>query len=73
MKIESNIKGMYDNLKLFITSCYDTNCSYNSKVIEKISLIRRSYNSKNELSIFFKSIMIYFKDLLIFLLKIDFK
>jgi len=65
-KIEIDIKGLYDNLKLFITSCYDTNCNYNSKVIEKINLIRRSSNNKNELSIFFKSIMIYFKDLFIY-------
>ena len=64
-KIENSIDEVYDNLKLFISSLYDPNHSYNNKIIEKFNSIKRSKN-KDELTIFYRSMMIYFKDLFIY-------
>ena len=65
-KIEQDLDIVYENLKSFISCCYDSGYKNNSLIIDKISIMKRSNNSLDSTAIFFRSIMIYFKDLFIF-------
>ena len=62
--LESSIDNIYSDLKLFINSCYSSNYKYNDKIIQRISQLKR--NDPAKLLIFFRIIMIYFKDLFVF-------
>ena len=62
--LEKNINELYDDLKLFINACYDSNCKYDSEIIKKISSLKRSEN--HELLLFFRIKITYFKDLFVF-------
>ena len=63
-KLENSIDSIYNDLKLFMNSCYSTDYKYNEQLIEKVNLLKRT--NDNQLSIFFRIIMIYFKDLFVF-------
>ena len=63
--------NIYNDLKLFINSCYSKDYKYNDQIIQKINLLKRTDNSG--LLIFFRIIMIYFKDLFVFAKSKDIK
>jgi len=69
--LESEIDNIYKDLKLFINSCYSKDYKYNNEIIQKINLLKRTDNSG--LLIFFRIIMIYFKDLFVFAKSKDIK
>ena len=62
--LDISIVEIYDDLKIFIKSCYSTKYEYNEVMIGRINALKRTSNIK--LSIFFRIIMIYFKDLFVF-------
>ena len=70
-EIEKKINNIYDDLKIFINACYSNDYKYNEKIIQKINLLKRTDNSG--LLIFFRIIMIYFKDLFVFAKSNDIK
>ena len=63
-QLEESIDNIYNDLKLFINACYSSDYKYNDKITQKVSLLKR--NSETELLIFFRIIMVYFKDLFVF-------
>tara|TARA_B100000530_G_scaffold336413_1_gene291028 strand:+ start:381 stop:1601 length:1221 start_codon:yes stop_codon:yes gene_type:complete len=62
--LDNSITEIYDDLKMFIKSCYSSRHEYNDLIIQRISILKRTDNIK--LLIFFRIIMIYFKDLFVF-------
>jgi DNA polymerase-3 subunit delta' len=62
--LNNSIADIYNDLKIFIKSCYSNQHEYNDKIIQRVSLLKRT--NKVQLLIFFRIIMIYFKDLFVF-------
>ena len=63
--LENSIEEIYGNLKLFINACHNLNYKYDDKVIEKVRSLKRS-NDSSEYPLFFRIIIIYFKDLFVY-------
>ena len=63
-KIDSSISEIYNDLKIFIKSCYNSNYQYNEELIQRISILKRTDEIK--LAMFFRIVLIYFKDLFVF-------
>ena len=62
--LNNSITDIYNDLKIFIKSCYSNQYEYNDKIIQRVTLLKRT--DKVQLLIFFRIIMIYFKDLFVF-------
>ena len=62
--LNNSITDIYNDLKIFIKSCYSNQHEYNDEIIQRVSLLKRT--NKVQLLIFFRIIMIYFKDLFVF-------
>ena len=62
--LNNSIIDIYNDLKIFIKSCYSNEYQYNDKIIQRVNLLKRT--NKVQLLIFFRIIMIYFKDLFVF-------
>ena len=62
--LDSSISEIYSDLKIFINSCYNNDNKYNDEIIQRVSSLKRS--NETRLLIFFRIIMIYFKDLFVF-------
>jgi len=63
-KLETSLDNIYSNLKIFINSCYNQNYEYDNTIIEKINSCK--YSNNYELLFFFRTMMMYFKDLFVF-------